>query len=41
MVVPTKSINNELSSYGIARSTISKTPLSEEEARQTASPPKG
>ena len=35
MVVPTKSLNNDLSSYGIARSTISGAPLSEEEARQT------
>jgi xylulose-5-phosphate/fructose-6-phosphate phosphoketolase len=35
MVVPTKSLNNDLSSYGIARSTISATPLSDEEARKT------
>ena len=34
MVVPTKSLTNELSSYGIARSTISGTPLSEEEGRR-------
>jgi xylulose-5-phosphate/fructose-6-phosphate phosphoketolase len=35
MVVPTKSLTNELSSYGIARSTISGAPLDDEEARKT------
>jgi xylulose-5-phosphate/fructose-6-phosphate phosphoketolase len=35
MVVPTKSLTNELSSFGIARSTISGAPLDDEEARKT------
>lgn len=35
MVVPTQSLTNELSSFGIAGSTVSGAPLNDEEARQT------
>ena len=35
MVVPTKSLASDLSSYGIARSTIGGSPLTDEQAQQT------
>jgi len=34
-MIPTKSIANDLSAYGVARSTIQGTPLNEDEARKT------
>ena len=34
-MIPTKSIANDLSAYGVARSTIKGTPLNEDEARKT------
>ena len=34
-MIPTRSIVNELSAFGVARSTIPGTPLNDEEARKT------
>ncbi|HEY5446237.1 MAG TPA: hypothetical protein VIJ87_17575, partial [Pyrinomonadaceae bacterium] len=34
-MIPTKSMVNDLSAYGVARSTIQGTPLNEDEARKT------